>query len=33
MMDNVLKEINEQNKSEKLSELRKTILEQYKQAT
>jgi len=33
MMDNLLSEINEQNKSQKLEELRKQISEQYKQST
>lgn len=32
-MDNILNEVNEQNKSEKLNELRNKIKEQYKQAT
>jgi hypothetical protein len=33
MMDNILSEINEKNKSAKLEELRKEISEQYKQTT
>jgi hypothetical protein len=33
MMDNLLIEINEQNKSEKLEELRKQISEQYEKST